>query len=177
MKSGPSAGKTTTAAMSESSVGSSGEANSPVSFTMIENIIEEFDEIMGNLDLKEISGHSDSSENFGRSIAADFTTRSGGVSSNVHQVCLIITESGEDDDDVNTMIVNTQDGNPRISNRKEKEKIHVSAREWRSIMSTINHGTGIPVDSRREVLMGYQYTLHQHKNKLLEEKSKLMRSQ
>jgi hypothetical protein len=24
-------------------------------------------------------------------------------------------------------------------------------------MSAINHGTGIPVDSKREVLMGYQY--------------------
>jgi hypothetical protein len=28
---------------------------------------------------------------------------------------------------------------------------------------TINHDMGIPVDSRREVLMGYQYALHQHK--------------
>jgi hypothetical protein len=44
-------------------------------------------------------------------------------------------------------------------------------------MSAINHGTGIPADSRREVLMGYQYTLHQHKKNLWEEKSKLRRSQ
>jgi hypothetical protein len=35
----------------------------------------------------------------------------------------------------------------------------------------------IPADSSREVLMGYQYALHQHKKKLLEEKSKLRRSQ
>jgi hypothetical protein len=33
------------------------------------------------------------------------------------------------------------------------------------------------MDSRREVLMGYQYALHQHKKKLLEEKSELRRSQ
>jgi hypothetical protein len=33
------------------------------------------------------------------------------------------------------------------------------------------------VDSTREVLMGYQYALHQHKKKLLEEKSELRRSQ
>jgi hypothetical protein len=51
------------------------------------------------------------------------------------------------------------------------------AGEWRIIMSAINHGTRIPVDSRREVLMGYQYALHQHRKKLLEEKSKLRRSQ
>jgi hypothetical protein len=44
-------------------------------------------------------------------------------------------------------------------------------------MSAINHGTRIPTDSRREVLMGYQYALHQHKKKLLEEKSDLRRSQ
>jgi hypothetical protein len=36
------------------------------------------------------------------------------------------------------------------------------------IMSAVNHGTDIPADSRREVLMGYQYALHQHKKKLRE---------
>jgi hypothetical protein len=49
IKSGPSAGKTATAAMSESLVGSSSEVNSPVSFTTTKNIedtIEELDEIM-----------------------------------------------------------------------------------------------------------------------------------
>jgi hypothetical protein len=35
------------------------------------------------------------------------------------------------------------------------------------ITSAINHGTAILADSRREVLMGYQYALHQHKKKLL----------
>jgi hypothetical protein len=68
-KSGPSAEKTATAVMSESSVGSSSEVNLQVSFTMTENIedtIEELDEIMGNLDLGEVSDHSDSSKNFGR---------------------------------------------------------------------------------------------------------------
>jgi hypothetical protein len=43
-------------------------------------------------------------------------------------------------------------------------------------MLAINRGTRIPMDSRREVLMGYQYALHQHKKKLLEEKSELRRS-
>jgi hypothetical protein len=44
-------------------------------------------------------------------------------------------------------------------------------------MSAINHNTRIPANSRREVLMGYQYGLHQHKKKLLEEKSELRRTQ
>jgi hypothetical protein len=44
-------------------------------------------------------------------------------------------------------------------------------------MSAINNGTEVPADSRREVLMGYQYALHQHKKKLREEKNELRRSQ
>jgi hypothetical protein len=72
-ESGPSAGKTTTAAMSESSVGSSSKVNSPVSFTTTKNIeykIKELDEIMGILDLGEAMDLSD----FSRNIATDFTT-------------------------------------------------------------------------------------------------------
>jgi hypothetical protein len=44
-------------------------------------------------------------------------------------------------------------------------------------MSAINHGTEVPAYSRREVIMGYQYALHQHKKKLREEISELRRSQ
>jgi hypothetical protein len=44
-------------------------------------------------------------------------------------------------------------------------------------MSAINHGTEVPANSRREVLMGYQYALHQHRKKLREEKYDFRRSQ
>jgi hypothetical protein len=44
-------------------------------------------------------------------------------------------------------------------------------------MSAINHGTEVPAKSRREVLMGYQYALDQHKKKLREEKDEITRSQ
>jgi hypothetical protein len=30
-------------------------------------------------------------------------------------------------------------------------------------MTAVNHDTEVPADSRREVLMGYQYALHQRK--------------
>jgi hypothetical protein len=165
-KSGSLAEKTATTAMSESSVGSSSEVTSQVSFTTTKNIedtIEELDEIMGNLDLGKASNHSDSCQNFGRSAATDFTTQNGGVSNNVHQVCVIITEAAEDNDCMDNTVVNAQGGNPMNNHRKEKEKIYVSAGEWRIIMSAINHGTRIPANSRREVLMGYLYALHQHK--------------
>jgi hypothetical protein len=65
----------------------------------------------------------------------------------------------------------------RSNGKKEKEKIHVSNGEWRVIMSAINHVTEVPANSRSEVLMGYQYALHQHRKKLREEKDKLRRSQ
>jgi hypothetical protein len=54
VKSDPSASETKTIIVSESSVGSSSEVNSPVSFVTAENIegkIEELDETMENLDL------------------------------------------------------------------------------------------------------------------------------
>jgi hypothetical protein len=44
-------------------------------------------------------------------------------------------------------------------------------------MSAINHGTEVPTNLRREVLMGYQYALHQHKKKLREKKDEFRRSQ
>jgi hypothetical protein len=151
-KSDPSAGKTATMEISESSVGSSSEVKSLASFTMIENMedkIEELDKIMGNLDLGEAMDHSYFSQNFSKNTTADFTTRNGGVSSNIHQVCVIIIEATEDHDGVENIVVNTQGNNLRNNRMKEKEKIYVSAGEWRIIMSAINHGTRIPADSRR----------------------------
>jgi hypothetical protein len=64
----------------------------------------------------------------------------------------------------------------RSNGKKEKEKVHILAEEWRMIMIAINHGTDVPADSRREVLMGYQYALHQHKKKLRQERDMIMRS-
>jgi hypothetical protein len=99
---------------------------------------------MRNLDLGEAMDHSDFSQNFSKNTAADFTTQNGGVSSNIHQVCVIVTEAAKDNDDVDNIVVNTQGNNPRNNSRKEKEKIYVSTGEWIIIMSAINNGTGIP---------------------------------
>jgi hypothetical protein len=49
--------------------------------------------------------------------------------------------------------ISTHGNNPKNNRKKEKEKIYVSAGEWGIIMSVINHGTKIPTDSRREVLV------------------------
>jgi hypothetical protein len=117
-KSGPSAGKTATAAMSESSVGSSSEVNSPVSFTTtekIEDIIEELSEMMENLDLGEQSGDfmvccgniSDKSTNMwktGLELHEDDQTIFSSFSSkfdNQYQILAIIGDNSEEFDDNN----------------------------------------------------------------------------
>jgi hypothetical protein len=135
INSGPSVGKTASAARSESSVGSSSEVNSPVIFAPTENIedtIEELNEIMENLDLGESSGHSDKGSNgsLDNYPVTDFTTRSGGVSDSnegtrrpegkytIHQMCVIITEVAEDDDGRNNPMINSQGENPGKKGRK-----------------------------------------------------------
>jgi hypothetical protein len=47
-----------------------------------------------------------------------------------------------------------------------REKVHLTAAEWEIIEAAINHGTVISPNSTREVLMGYQYALHQQKMRL-----------
>jgi hypothetical protein len=107
----------------------------------------------------------------------DFTTRSSGVSRSIHQLCVIITEAAEENNHADNAEVDAQVDKSRSNGKKEKEKIHASTGEWRIIMSAINHGTEVPANSRREVLMGYQYALHQHKMKLREQKDEFRRSQ
>jgi hypothetical protein len=92
MKSGLSASKTERITESGSSVGSSSEANSLVSLTATENMIEtleEFDETQGKLDKeKAVTKTHDSSR--------DFAIESSGVPRSVHQLCVIISEAAEE---------------------------------------------------------------------------------
>jgi hypothetical protein len=179
IKLGPSVGKTAFAARSESLVGSSSKVNSSVSFKPTENIkdkVEELNKIMENLDIGESTSSSDKdpNERFDNYPVKDFTTRSGGVfDSNkdtwrpeakrtniIHQMCIITSKAAEDDDGGSNPVINSQGDNQGNNHRKEKEKVYVSAGEWRMIKTAVNHGMAIPADSRREVLMGYQYALH-----------------
>jgi hypothetical protein len=154
-------------------VGSSSEANSPVSPAATENLqekLEEFDEIRGEPDVEVTMDKS-------HDISRDFASRSSGVSRSIHQLCVIITEAAEENNHAGNEEVDMQVNKLRSNGKKEKEKVHVSVGEWRMIMTAINHGTDVPADLRREVLMGYQYALHQRRRKLREEKDMLMRSQ
>jgi hypothetical protein len=171
-KLGPSASKANRITISGSSVGSSSVVNSSVSLTATEDVqkkLEEFDKTRGKPDMEEgvVKTHDSS---------RDFAVESSGISRSIHQLCVIITEAAEEDNHEGNEEVDLQVDKLRSNSKKEKEKIHVSTGEWRIIMSAINHGTEVPADSRREVLMGYQYVLHQHKKKLREERDMFMRS-
>jgi hypothetical protein len=101
-----------------SSVGSSSEVNSPVSFATAKNTrgkIEELDETMEELD---IGGTVDKSYISQK----DFVTQSGGVSRNIHQLCLIITEAAEENDHVDNTVVNANSTNQRATTRKKRRK-------------------------------------------------------
>jgi hypothetical protein len=150
MKSGPSASKAERITTFESSVGSSSKVNSPVSLTATKDMqkrLKEFDEIRGKPDMEAtvVKPHDS---------PGDFATGSSGVSKSVHQLCVIITKAAEENNYEGNREVDMQVDKPRSNNNKEKEKIHVSTREWRIIMSAINRGMEVPADSRREVLMG-----------------------
>jgi hypothetical protein len=157
--------------MMESSEGSSSEVNSPVSLREAqEGKIAEGNKIQGKLDMEVTAVKTHNS-------TRDFAAGSSGISKSVHQLCVIITETEEEKNHKGNERVDRQVDKIRGPNKKEKEKINVSTGEWRIIMSAINHGTEVPEGSRREVLMGYQYALHQHKKKLREERDMLTRNQ
>jgi hypothetical protein len=163
----PSANKAKSTTLPGSSVGSSSEVNSPVSFAATENTkkeLEKLDETQEEPNEGVAAGKPHNSQK-------DLASKSTGVSRNVHQLCVIITEAAEENGHEDNAEINTQVDKSRSSGKKEKEKMHVSNGEWRIIMSAINHGTEVPANSRREVLMGYQYALHQHRKKLRKEKT------
>jgi hypothetical protein len=151
VKLGPSASKTKTITMSGSSMGSSSEVNSLVSLTATENVqkkLEEFNKTREkpNMEATVVKPHDS---------PKDFSIGSSGISRSVHQLYVIITEVVEENNHAGNEEVDMQVNKLRSNSKKEKEKIHVSTGEWRIIMSAINHGTEVPTDSRREVLMGY----------------------
>jgi hypothetical protein len=172
-KSGPSASKTKTITMFGSSVGSSSKVNLSVSFAATENTQKKLKEFNGTREEPDIEVIVDKSYDSQR----DFATESSGISRSVHQLCVIITKAAEENDHADNAEIDAQVDKSRSNGKKEKEKIHVSKGEWRIIMSAINHGTEVSAKSRREVLMGYQYALHQHRKKLREEKDEFRRSQ
>jgi hypothetical protein len=184
-KSDPSASKTATIAMSESSVGSSSEVNSPVNFATTENTgekIQELNETMDNLDLgdqsedfmiccDDISDKSTDTWKTGLELHEDNQTNLSSCSSkfdNQYQVLAIIGDNSEELDDNNNPVLNpaniTRGANhlaegDTADSLANRAKIRLSAEEWNTIKAAIEHGSAIPTDVSQNVLLGYHYAL------------------
>jgi hypothetical protein len=113
-KSNPSASKTRTITMSGSSAGSSSKVSSPVSFAAAKNIggkIEELDETTKKPEIGETVDQSSNSQK-------DLITRSGDVSRNLHQLCVIITEAAEENDHTDNTVMDAQVDKSRSNSKK-----------------------------------------------------------
>jgi hypothetical protein len=138
----PSVGKAERTTASGSSVGSSSKVNSLVSLATTENLLGKLEEP------KEIGQEIIMEETVDKS--RDTASRSSSASRSVHQLCVIITEAAEEENNHSgNKKVDMQVDKIRSNSKKEKEKVHVSAGEWRIIMTAVNHGTDVPADSRR----------------------------
>jgi hypothetical protein len=42
-----------------------------------------------------------------------------------------------------------------------KAKVQLKVDEWKTIKVAVDDGVAIPIDARKEVLLGYHYALHQ----------------
>jgi hypothetical protein len=91
-KSDPLTSKTKIIAKSESSVGSSSEANSPVSLAATENLQEKFEEPDKTGQKFIVEAAMDKPCDKSR----DFASGSSGVSRSVHPLCVIITEAAKE---------------------------------------------------------------------------------
>jgi hypothetical protein len=91
-KSSPSASKTKTITLSGSSMGSSSEVNSLVSFTATENTQKKLEEFDGTREVPDKEVTTDKSYDSQR----DLATGSSGISRSIHQLCVIITKAAEE---------------------------------------------------------------------------------
>jgi hypothetical protein len=110
----PSASKPEIVVMLESSEGSSSEVNSPVSLGKAK--ITEGDKIQEKLNLEETTRKTHNS-------TRDFAAESSGVSKKVHQLCVIITEAEEENNNEGNKGVDKQVDKVKESSKKEKEKV------------------------------------------------------
>jgi hypothetical protein len=192
----PSASETKTITMSESSVGSSSEVNSPVSFAKAKNTgekIEELNKTLENLDLGDqledfmiyygdTSDKSTDTWKTGLELHDDEATIFSSSSSkfdNRYQVLTIVGDNSEELDDNNNPVLNPTNINRGANHLAEgditeslanRDKIRLSVEEWNTIKAAVVHGVPIPMDASKNMLLGYYYALRQQSRQLAREK-------
>jgi hypothetical protein len=109
-----------------------------------------------------------------------FSSVSRGAVYSQYQVYAIIDDTSEEFDANNNPIINLENvtrGANHMAEGDTKEtvaarvKVQLTAAEWDSIKAAITTGAAIPVNARREALLGYHYALHRQPQQLEKEKS------
>jgi hypothetical protein len=99
-----------------------------------------------------------------------------------YQVFDIIGDNLEEFDDNNNPILNpanvTMGANhlakgDTAASLTMRAKVQLREDEWKTIKAAVNNGTAIPIDARKEVLLGYHYALHLQLKKLEREKNEI----
>jgi hypothetical protein len=180
-KMGPLASELETVAMSESSEGSSSELNSPVSLTEAEEgKIIGGNKTMENFDLEVqledlMICHDDTSDQSidtwktGLELSEDdnsiFSSHNNKLD-NRYQILAITGDNSKELDDNNNPVLNPANINRGVNHLAEGEtadslatrvKVRLSADEWRTINTAVEHGTPIPINSSQNILLGYHY--------------------
>jgi hypothetical protein len=194
MKPDPSASEPETVAMSESSEGSSSEVNSPVSLAKAEEEkIAGGDETMENfyleVQLKDLMiCHDDTSDQstdtwkIGLELSEDDNSILSSYNSkldNRYQILAIRGDNSEELDENNNPVLNLANINRGANHLAEgettdslatREKVRLSVDEWRTIKIAMEHGTPIPTNSSKNVLLEYHYALRQQAKQLAKER-------
>jgi hypothetical protein len=87
---------------------------------------------------------------------------------NRYQVIAIVGDNSEELDKNNNPVLNPANVNRGANHLPEgetadslasREKVWLSAEEWRIIKTTVEHGVPIPTDASKNMLLGYHYAL------------------
>jgi hypothetical protein len=195
----PSASEPETEVMMKYSEGSSIEVNSPVSAGEVqERKIAEGDETMENFDLEvqledlmiccdKTSDKSTDTWKIGLELSEDDDSIFSSSSSKIGKRCQILAITGdnsEEFDENNNSVLNPANIDRGANHLAEgqiaesltsREKIRLSVDEWRAIREAVNHVTGIPQNSSKDMLLGYHYALRQQAKQLAKEKIEIQK--
>jgi hypothetical protein len=113
-----------------------------------------------------------------------FSSGSSRSFGNQYQVYAIIDETSEELDDNNNPIIKPENIKKGANDLAEGDtieivvarvKIQLTIAEWDTIRAAVNNGATMPIEARREVLLGYHYALHRQAQQLEKEKSEIRR--
>jgi hypothetical protein len=199
VKPDPSASEPETVAIMESSEGSSNEVNLPVSLGEVqEGKIAESNETMENFDLEVqledlMICHDDTSDKStdmwktGLELSEDDESIFSSFSSKIGKQCQVLAIVGDNSEEFNEN--NNPVLNPANIDRganhlaegqiadflADREKIQLSVDEWNAIRTAVEHGTPIPSNSSKNMLLGYHYALRQQAKQLAKEKIEIQK--